>query len=63
MVRRIEGISVEFNADVSPLQNALRSVDSATNTTARELRQIESALRFNPDSTELLAQRQQVVAE
>jgi len=63
MARRIEGISVEFNADVSPLNEALSSVDSQTRNTARELRQIDRALQFNPGNVELIAQQQEILAE
>lgn len=57
MATKYEGIVIELGADVSKLQAAMRNVNSATSKTQKELRQIQTALKFNPGNLTLLKQQ------
>lgn len=59
----IKGIIVEIGGDTSGLQKALGSINSATSSLTKELRGINSLLKLDPKNTELLSQKQQVLAE
>ena len=63
MAGTIKGIIVEFGGDTSGLQKALRSVNTATSSLTKELRGINSLLKLDPSNTELLSQKQKVLAE
>ncbi|MFJ8268534.1 hypothetical protein [Peribacillus asahii] len=60
---RIRGITVEIGGETTGLQNALKDVNKRSNDLARELKDVEKLLRFNPGNVELLAQRQQLLTE
>lgn len=59
----IKGIIVEIGGDTSGLQKALKNVNSATSSLSKELRGINSLLKLDPSNTELLAQKQTVLAK
>ena len=61
MAGSIKGIIVEIGGDTSGLQKALTSVNSKTTSLNKELKQINSLLKLNPNNTELLAQKQEVL--
>ena len=63
MAGTIKGIIVEIGGDTSGLQKALRSVNTATSSLTKELRGINSLLKLDPSNTELLSQKQEVLAE
>ena len=63
MAGTVKGIVVEIGGDTSGLQNALKKVNSATSSLSKELRGINSLLKLDPTNTELVAQKQQVLAE
>lgn len=63
MAGTIKGIIVEIGGDTSGLQKALRSVNTATSSLTKELRGINSLLKLDPSNTELLSQKQKVLAE
>ena len=63
MAGTIKGIIVEIGGDTSGLQKALKSVNSATSSLTKELRGVNSLLKLDPSNTELLAQKQTVLAE
>lgn len=62
MAGNIKGIIVEIGGDTSGLQKALNKVNSATSSLSKELRGINSLLKLDPTNTELVAQKQQVLA-
>lgn len=62
MAGNIKGIIVEIGGDTSGLQKALSKVNSATSSLSKELRGINSLLKLDPTNTELVAQKQQVLA-
>lgn len=63
MVGSIKGIIVEIGGDTSGLQKALSKVNSTTSNLSKELRGINSLLKLDPSNTELIAQKQKVLAE
>lgn len=63
MAGTIKGIIVEIGGDTSGLQKALKNVNSATSSLSKELRGVNSLLKLDPSNTELLAQKQTVLAK
>ena len=63
MAGTVKGIIVKIGGDTSGLQNALKKVNSATSSLSKELRGINSLLKLDPTNTELVSQKQQVLAE
>lgn len=53
----IRGITIEFGADVTSLNEGLKKVQSTVNKTQSELKQIDRALKLNPRNTTLLKQK------
>ena len=60
---RIKGITVEIGGDVQGLEKALSSVNKSIRDTQSQLRDVEKALKLDPTNTELLAQKQRLLAE
>ena len=58
MASRIKGITIEIGGDTTPLQKALKQVDSSLKTTQNNLKDINKLLKLNPTNTELLKQKQ-----
>lgn len=63
MASRIKGITIELGADTTSLEGALSDVNKKSKNLADELKDVEKLLKFNPNSTELLAQKQQILSE
>lgn len=63
MAETIKGIHVKIGAETTGLQAALKGVNQNARDIASELRQVERLLKFNPHDTELLAQKQQLLAK
>ena len=59
----IKGITVEIGADTTKLGKALRDVNSESIGLQKELKQVEKLLKFDPGNTELIAQKQQILAQ
>lgn len=57
MAGYIKGITIEFGADTSKLNGALKKTQGTINKTQAELKQINRALKFNPGNTTLLSQK------
>lgn len=57
MAGYIKGITIEFGADTTKLNNALKKTQSTINKTQSELKQINRSLKFNPRNTTLLQQK------
>lgn len=60
---RIKGITIELNGDTTGLTDALKDVNKESNKVTSELREVERALKFDPGNAELIAQKQQLLAE
>lgn len=63
MAGTIKGITIELNGDTTKLTKALKESDSEIRNTQKDLRAVESALKLNPSSTELLTQKQKLLSE
>ena len=63
MAGNIKGITIEIGGDTTKLDKALKDVNKSSRDLNKELRDIEKSLKFNPGNTELIAQKQRVLAE
>ena len=59
----IKGLTVEIGGNTTKLSKALEEVNKKSKDTADELGEIDRLLKFNPGNTELLAQKQKVLAD
>ncbi len=60
---RIKGIVVEIGGDVTGLEKALQSVNSTIRATQSQLKDVERLLKLDPTHTELLSQKQKLLAD
>lgn len=60
---KIKGLTVEIGGDTTKLGKALESVNKKSSDLSSELSEINRQLRFDPKNTELLAQKQRVLAD
>lgn len=63
MASRIKGITVEIGGDVSGLDKALSGVNKNIKDTQSELKDVEKLLKLDPTNTELLRQKQELLAK
>ena len=63
MSRRIRGITIEIGGDTQKLTKALEGVNKHSRDLQSELRQVERLLKLDPKNTELLAQKQKILAD
>ena len=61
--KKIKGIVIEIGGDTSKLSDALKDTEKKTSALQSELREVERALKFNPDNVELLAQKQKLLTD
>ena len=61
--KRIKGITVEIGGDTTKLDKALESSNKTLSQTQKALKDVERLLKLDPDNTELLAQKQRLLAE
>lgn len=59
----IKGLTVEIGGNTTKLDKALEKVEKNSRSLSSELGQINKLLKFDPGNTELLAQKQRVLAE
>lgn len=60
---RIKGITIEIGGDTTKLDKALKGVDSNLWTIQKDLKAVENHLKIDPTNTELLVQKQRLLAE
>ncbi len=60
---KIKGLTVEIGGDTTNLGKALEAVEKKSRDLTSELSEINRQLKFDPKNTELLAQKQKVLAE
>ncbi|PEO38375.1 phage tail protein [Bacillus wiedmannii] len=60
---RIKGITIEIGGNTQPLQNALKDVNKQSDSLAKELKDVERLLKFDPGNVEALAQKQQLLTQ
>lgn len=63
MANRIKGITVEIGGDVSGLSKALTGVNKEIKSTQSQLKDVERLLKLDPTNTNLLQQRQRLLAK
>lgn len=63
MADNIKGITVEIGGNTAPLQKALKTVNTTVNGLQKELNAVDRALALDPTNTELLAQKQELLAQ
>ena len=63
MANRIKGITVEIGGDTTKLQTALKGVNDQIKSTQSQLKDVEKLLKMDPGNTELLAQKEKLLAD
>lgn len=53
----IKGITIEFRGDTTRLDKAMRTIKSDSKSVDQQLKEVNRALKFNPNNTELLRQK------
>ena len=61
--KKIAGITVEIGGDTTKMGKALSDVDKQSRNLKNELKEVDKALKLDPKNTELLAQKQQILAD
>lgn len=61
--KTIKGITVVINGNATGLGKALQAAEKYSIGLNKELKEVNKALRFNPSSTKLLAEKQKVLAD
>ena len=62
MASKIKGITIEVGGDTSKLQKSLNQIQAPINKINSELKNVNQALKFDPKNTELLVQKQEILA-
>lgn len=62
MATKIRGITIEIGGDASSFEKSLRDVDNSIKETKYQLKDVEKLLKLDPGNTELLRQKQQLLA-
>ena len=62
MAEKIRGITIELGGDASGLEQALKGVNKEVKNTQSQLKDVERLLKLDPKNTELLAQKQKLLA-
>lgn len=60
---RIKGITIEIGGDTIKLQTALKGVNTEIRNTQSQLKDVEKLLKLDPGNTELLSQKQKLLAQ
>lgn len=63
MADRIKGITIEIGGDTTGLNKALGGVNKEIRNTQSQLKDVERLLKLDPSNTELLKQKQKLLAE
>ena len=63
MAGTLKGITVEIGGDTSDLGKALENVNKKSNALSGELREVNRLLKMDPGNADLLAQKQDILAE
>ncbi|WP_130807644.1 hypothetical protein [Senegalia massiliensis] len=61
IAKNIKGITIQIGAETTGLDKALQNVNKQSRDIAKELRQVNKGLKFNPKDTTLLAQKQELL--
>ena len=60
---RIKGITIELDANITPLQKALSNVDKSLKNTQASLKDVNKLLKLDPSNTDLLKQKQELLKQ
>lgn len=60
---RVKGITIEIGADVTGLDKALKGVNGKIRDTQEQLKDVKKLLKMDPGNTELLKQKQELLAK
>lgn len=63
MAGNVKGITVEIGGDTTKLGKALDKSEKQSKDLQKELKQVNTALKFSPDSIELVTQKQKILTE
>lgn len=63
MAGAIKGIEIAISADTSGVTKGLKEVTSESMKTSKSLKSVESLLKLDPNNTELVAQKQKLLAQ
>ena len=63
MATKIKGITVEIGGDTTKLSKALEGVNKTIKNTQTQLKDVEKLLKLDPTNTELLSQKQRLLAD
>ena len=63
MAGTIKGITIDIGGNTAPLNKALEGVNKTSRDLQAELKQVERLLKLDPTNTELLSQKQKLLAE
>ena len=63
MANKIKGITIEIGGDTTKLDKALSGTNKQIKSTQSELKAVEKALKLDPGNTELIAQKQRLLAD
>lgn len=63
MADKIRGITIELAGDTSKLTQSLKGVNSSLTATQKQLKDVDKLLKLDPKNTELLRQKQQLLAK
>lgn len=58
---KVRGITIDLGVDTSGFASGLKQANSAINSTAKELKDIDKLLKLDPSNTTLLAQKQEAL--
>lgn len=59
----VKGITVEIGGDTTKLGKALEASEKQSKDLQKELKSVNTALKFNPDNVELITQKQKLLAD
>ena len=61
--KSIKGITIELDGNTTKLVDSLKDVEKKSNAVNSELRQVNKLIKFNPNNTETLAQKQKLLKD
>ena len=60
---KIKGLTVEIGGDTTKLGKALQEIENKSKSLSGELGQVNRLLKVDPENTDLIAQKQQILSE
>lgn len=63
MANKIKGLTIEIGGETTLLQKSMKEVNTTTKNLKTELRDVERLLKLDPGNTDLISQKQKVLAD